>query len=319
MDEGGRKLATRTEVLQTRRKMKRQTASKYDKSAMLFLLPWFIGLVGLTLGPMIASLYLSFTDFDLLQAPKWTGFENYKNILTSDPMFMSSVRVTAIYVVTSVPLRLAFALFVAILLKRKIRGIGVYRAAYYIPSLMGGSIAISIMWRNIFGQSGLINKAIGVLGIHGPDWLGDPHYALFVLSLLSVWQFGSTMVIFLAGLQQIPDSYYDASSIDGASKFQQFLSITVPMLSPVIFFNLIMAVIEGFMQFTQAFVITNGGPLNSTLLFALYLYQKAFTDFQMGYASALAWILLVMVGILTALIFMTSKLWVHYEDGGDQA
>ncbi|MFD1676237.1 carbohydrate ABC transporter permease [Alicyclobacillus fodiniaquatilis] len=302
-----------------RRKMKRQTASKYDKSAMLFLLPWFIGLVGLTLGPMIASLYLSFTDFDLLQAPKWTGLENYKNILTSDPMFMSSVRVTAIYVVTSVPLRLAFALFVAILLKRKIKGIGIYRAAYYIPSLMGGSIAISIMWRNIFGQSGLINKAIGVLGIHGPDWLGDPHYALFVLSLLSVWQFGSTMVIFLAGLQQIPDSYYDASSIDGASKFQQFLSITVPMLSPVIFFNLIMAVIEGFMQFTQAFVITNGGPLNSTLLFALYLYQKAFTDFQMGYASALAWILLVMVGILTALIFMTSKLWVHYEDGGDQA
>lgn len=299
--------------------MKRQTASKYDKSAMLFLLPWFIGLVGLTLGPMIASLYLSFTDFDLLQAPKWTGLENYKNILTSDPMFMSSVRVTAIYVVTSVPLRLAFALFVAILLKRKIKGIGIYRAAYYIPSLMGGSIAISIMWRNIFGQSGLINKAIGVLGIHGPDWLGDPHYALFVLSLLSVWQFGSTMVIFLAGLQQIPDSYYDASSIDGASKFQQFLSITVPMLSPVIFFNLIMAVIEGFMQFTQAFVITNGGPLNSTLLFALYLYQKAFTDFQMGYASALAWILLVMVGILTALIFMTSKLWVHYEDGGDQA
>lgn len=310
-------MITKTEISAIKPKIKKRTASKYDKSAILFLLPWLIGLVGLTIGPMVASLYLSFTDFNLLQAPKWVGLGNYEHIFSSDTIFATSLRVTAIYVVSSVPLRLAFALFVAMLLNRKIKGIGIYRAAYYVPSLMGGSIAISIMWRNIFGQSGLVNKALNLIGIHGTAWLGDPHYALYVLSLLSVWQFGSTMVIFLAGLQQIPESFYDAASIDGASKVQRFFSITIPMLSPVIFFNLIMAVIEGFMQFTQAFVITNGGPMNSTLLFALYLYQKAFKDFQMGYASALAWLLLILVGILTGLLFATSKLWVHYESGED--
>lgn len=298
-------------------KTKSRIASKYDKSAILFLLPWLIGLVALTIGPMIASLYLSFTQFDLLQPPKWVGLSNFKQIFSSDQYFMTSVKVTAIYVISSVPLRLAFALFIAVLLNRKIKGIGIYRAAYYVPSLMGGSIAISIMWRNIFGDDGLVNKGLSFLGIHGLSWFGDPHLALLVLSLLSVWQFGSTMVIFLAGLQQIPESYYDASAIDGASKVKQFFLITIPMLSPVIFFNLIMAVIEGFMQFTQAFVITNGGPMNSTLLFALYLYNKAFTDFQMGYASALAWILLIFIGILTGILFATSKLWVHYESGGD--
>lgn len=298
-------------------KTKSRTASKYDKSALLFLLPWLIGLIGLTIGPMIASLYLSFTQFDLLQPPKWIGLSNFNQIFSSDQYFRTSVKVTALYVISSVPLRLAFALFIAVLLNRKIKGIGIYRAAYYVPSLMGGSIAISIMWRNIFDDNGLVNKGLSFLGIHGPSWFGDPHLALYVLSLLSVWQFGSTMVIFLAGLQQIPESYYDASAIDGASKVKQFFLITIPMLSPVIFFNLIMAVIEGFMQFTQAFVITNGGPMNSTLLFALYLYNKAFTDFQMGYASALAWILLIFVGLLTAILFATSKLWVHYESGGD--
>ncbi|GGE26140.1 sugar ABC transporter permease [Pullulanibacillus camelliae] len=306
---------THTEITIKKSKLRKRVAPKYDKAAALFLLPWLIGLVGLTIGPMIASFYLSFTHFNLLQDPKWAGLSNYKQILTADEYFTTSLRVTAIYVVSSVPFRLAFALFVALLLNRKIKGIGIYRAAYYIPSLMGGSIAISIMWRNIFGETGLVNKALHVFGIHGSAWLGDPHYALYVISLLSVWQFGSTMVIFLAGLQQIPESYYDASAIDGASKLQQFFKITIPMLSPVIFFNLIMAVIEGFMQFTQAFVITNGGPINSTLLFALYLYQKAFTDFQMGYASALAWLLLILVGILTALLFITSKFWVHYESG----
>ncbi|GMA65120.1 sugar ABC transporter permease [Alicyclobacillus fastidiosus] len=312
-------MATKLDHFVIKRRARKQLASKYDKSAFIFLLPWLIGLVGLTVGPMIASLYLSFTNFDLLQPPKWVGLSNYKKMLTSDPNFAESVRVTAIFVFSSVPFRIVFALFIAMLLNRKIKGIGVYRSAYYVPSLIGGSIAVSIMWRNIFGQTGLVNTVLGLVGIHGPDWLGDPNYALYVLSLLSVWQFGSTMVIFLAGLQQIPNSYYDASSIDGASKVQQFFYVTIPMLSPVIFFNLIMAVIEGFMQFTQAFVITGGGPMNSTLLFALYLYQQAFTNFQMGYASAMAWGLLIMIAIITGLLFLTSKFWVHYEDGGDQS
>lgn len=285
----------------------------------LFISPWLIGFLALTAYPLFLSLYYSFTNYTLMQPMEWIGTRNYERIFTSDPNFVQSAKVTFTYVLASVPLKLAVALFVAIILNKAVKGIGVYRTAIYFPSLIGGSIGVSLLWRNIFGVDGVFNKLIAVFGFEGKGWITSPDTALGTLILLTVWQFGSTMVIFLAGLKQIPNDLYEASSVDGANKFIQFFKITLPMLSPIFYFNLIMAVIGAFQMFTSAFVITNGGPMNATYVYALYLYERAFSRYELGYASALAWIMLVVIVIATVLIALSSRYWVFYEsDTGEK-
>lgn len=282
----------------------------------LFLLPWFIGFLGLTIGPIITSLYLSFTHFDLLTAPRWAGLDNYVRMFTNDRNFVASMRVTMFFVVFSVPLKLAFALGVALLLNRGMRGLPLYRALFYLPSLLGASVAIAILWRQIFAGNGLVNQFLSMFGIVGPSWISNPNYSLWTLIILSIWQFGSPMIIFLAGLRQIPQDMYEAASLDGAGKWRMFWKITLPMLTPVVFFNAIIQTIEAFKSFTPAFIISGGtgAPINSTLFYTLYLYNEAFSFFRMGYASALAWVLLAIVAVFTAFSFLTSKFWVHYDD-----
>ncbi|TYL93406.1 sugar ABC transporter permease [Bradyrhizobium rifense] len=281
----------------------------------LFLAPWLIGFFGLTLGPALVSLYLSFTDYDLLSNPRWVGAANYVRIATSDPKFSAAMRVTFLYVALAVPLKLAFALLVAMMLNRGLRGLPLYRAIFYLPSLIGASVAVSVLWRQLFAGDGLLNQALKLVGIHGPSWISNPDTALYTLVALSVWQFGSPMIIFLAGLRQIPKDVYEAAEIDGASRNQQFWRITLPLLTPVVFFNVVVQTIDAFKAFTPAFIISGGtgGPIDSTLFYTLYLYQEAFAYFRMGYASALAWVLVVIIAAFTALSFLSSRYWVHYD------
>jgi multiple sugar transport system permease protein len=281
-----------------------------------FLLPWLIGFLGLTLGPTLASLYLSFTNFDLLQDPQFIGTANYERIISNDVKFWHSMQVTFTYVILAVPLKLAFALGLAMVLNRGIAGLPLYRALFYLPSLLGASVAIAVLWRQLFAKDGLVNAALSIVGFEGPSWISDPNYSLYTLVLLSIWQFGSPMIIFLAGLRQIPPDVYEAANIDGANKVQQFFKITLPLLTPVVFFNGIVQTIDAFKAFTPAFIISEGtgGPIDSTLFYTLYLYQEGFAYFRMGYASALAWILLIIIACFTAFSFLTSRYWVHYND-----
>ena len=281
----------------------------------LFLVPWFLGFFGLTLGPMLVSLYLSFTDYPLLQEPTWIGLDNYTRMFFEDPRYLQSVKVTVLYVVISVPIELAFALFLALVLNRGLAGLGTYRAIYYVPSLLGSSVAVAVMWRQIFSADGLVNQVLAFAGISGPSWISTPEYSLYTLIALTVWQFGSPMVIFLAGLRQIPADLHDAASVDGAGRIRRLLHITLPILTPIIFFNLVLRIISAFQSFTGAYIISggSGGPSDSTLFYTLYLYQEGFTNFRMGYASAMAWMMLVTVGAVTAINFFMSRYWVHYE------
>jgi len=284
-----------------------------DRAAYLFLGPWFLGVLLLTGGPILASLALSFTDFDMLRAPRWVGVGNYRQ-LTSDPHYATALNVTFVYVIVSVPLVTAFALIVAALLSR--RHSAAYRAAYYLPSLLGGSVAVSILGREIFGGDGLVNRALNGLGVVGPSWISSPDYALYTLIVLHVWQFGSPMLIFLAGLKQIPADLYEAAAVDGAGPVKRFARITLPLLTPLIFFNLVLQMINSFKAFTPAFIISGGtgGPADSTLFYTLYLYHEGFANFRMGYASAMAWVLLLIIAAFTAGMFATARHWVHYGD-----
>ncbi len=286
--------------------------------AYLFLSPWVAGALLLTLGPMLASLYLSFTDYDLFTSPEWIGFDNYKRMFTEDPRFLSSVWVTAKYVLISVPLKLAAALAVALLLNHGGRLQGFYRSAFYAPSLLGASVAVALVWRVVFDNGGPVDRTLNTFGLSTGGWTSNPTYALYSIVLLAVWQFGAPMVIFLAGLKQIPPELYDAAAIDGAGWWNSFRSVTVPMLSPVILFNLVLETIHAFQAFTPAFIVSGGrgGPSDSTLFYTLYLYQRGFNDFRMGYASAMAWVLLIAIALVTALLFRTSRSWVFYA-GGD--
>jgi multiple sugar transport system permease protein len=296
-----------------------QRSWRRNRAGYLFLTPWLIGFFGLTLGPAIASLYLSFTDYDLLTPARWAGLKNYEYAFFQDQRLGNAISVTFHYVLWSVPLKLAVALALAMALDRGVRGLPVYRAIFYLPSLLGASVAIAILWRLIFGADGLVNQLLLLtLGITGPGWVTHPDYALSTLVVLAIWQFGSPMVIFLAGLRQIPQDLYEAASMDGAGPVRQFVRITLPLLAPVIFFNLVFQTIEGFKAFTQAFIVSGGrgGPVDSTLFYSLYLYIEAFENFRMGYASALAWLLLVIIGIFTAIAFLTSRYWVYYDDEG---
>lgn len=286
------------------------------RAAYLFLAPWFVGLVVITIGPILASLYLSFTDYNLLEEAKWVGWDNYIKMFTEDPRFLASLKVTTIYVIVSVPLQLAFALFLALVLDRGLRGLAIYRSIFYLPSLLGGSVAIAILWRKVFGADGLVNAVLAIFGVQGTGWVGHPDYALGTLILLHVWTFGAPMIIFLAGLRQIPRSYYEAAAVDGAGFLRQFRSITLPLLTPIIFFNLVLELIKSFQSFTQAFIVSGGkgGPADSTLFYTLYLYLKGFKNYDMGYAAAMAWVLLLIIAGLTAVNFLASKYWVFYGD-----
>lgn len=289
---------------------------KYDYVGLLFIAPWIIGFLAFQLYPLVASFIYSFTDYSMLNNPSFIGLKNYKDIFTTDANFWQSMKVTLIYVGISVPLKLVVALFIAMILNVKIKFVGFFRTLYYLPSIMGGSVAIAVLWRFLFMKDGFINKLLATINIQGADWLGDVKFSLFTISLLTVWQFGSSMVLFLAGLKQIPEELYEAGRMDGASKVRMFFTITVPMLTPIVLFNIIIQMINAFQDFTAAFVITNGGPANSTYLYGIMLYQNAFQFFKMGYASALSWILFVIIIAITALIFKSSSKWAHYEDGG---
>jgi len=285
-------------------------------AAYLFLTPWLIGLFAFSLFPIVASLYLSFTSYDMLNPPVWSGLENFHNIFT-DKRFYQSLRVTLTYVLLGVPLELMFALTLAIVLNYSLsKAVNVYRGIYYIPSLIGGSVSVALLWRQIFGSDGLINQALEWFGVAGTSWIANPQTALYTIVLLKVWQFGSPMVIFLAGLKQIPKELYEAAEIDGAGRRQCFFQVTLPLLTPVILFNLIMQLIGSFQAFTPAYIISggNGGPVNSTLFYTLYLYQQGFQNYQMGVASAMAWILLLLIALFSAITFWSSKRWVHYME-----
>ena len=287
-----------------------------EASGYGFLLVWLIGFFAFTFGPTIASLYLSFTEYDLAKTPHWVGWTNYVRIVTDDPRFRDAMHVTLVYVSLSVPLKLLMALVVALALNKGLEGLSIYRAIFYLPSLLGGSVAISILWRQLFSTDGLATYLMQLIGYDGPGWISTPEHALDTLIVLSVWQFGSPMIIFLAGLRQIPRDMYEAASMDGAGRVRQFFKITLPLLTPVIFFNVVMQTIESFKAFTPAFIVSagTGGPANSTLFYTLYLYQEAFAFLRMGVASALAWILILIIAAFTAIAFATARWWVHYDD-----
>jgi multiple sugar transport system permease protein len=286
-----------------------------NKAAFFFLLPWFLGLLLITAGPVAASFVLGFTDYNLIQPPEFNGLDNIRRML-SDERLHQAAGVTFRYVLVSVPLQLLAALGLAMLLDRGLRGLAFYRSAFYLPSLLGSSVAIAVLWRQIFGAEGLVNRLLEMAGGSGRGWISDPDTALSTLIVLNVWTFGAPMVIFLAGLRQIPAMYYEAASVDGANRWTQFRRITVPLLSPIIFFNLVLQIIHAFQAFTQAFVVSGGtgGPSDSTLFYTLYLYQRGFNNFDMGYASALAWLLLIVIAAFTALNFLAAKRWVFYDD-----
>ena len=299
---------------------RRQKPSKQrhpdNRAALGFLSPWLLGAIVLSLIPMLASLVISFTKYNMIQTPQWVGWRNYAHMF-SDPRFTNSLVVTFTYVIVSVPLQLLAALALALVLNHGMRGLALYRSALYLPSMLGGSVAVAVLWKMVFGSSGLFNALLGFFGIDSTmSWVANPATANWTLIALHVWQFGSPMVVFLAGLRQIPKELYEAASVDGAGTWRQFRSITLPQLSPIIFFNLVMSIINSFQTFTQAYVVSGGtgGPSDSTMFYTLYLYQQGFAYLRMGYAAALAWVLVLIIAVLTGINFFVSKFWVHYDD-----
>ena len=288
-----------------------------DYRGLFFIMPWLIGFLFLQLYPFLASLYYSFTQYSVLGQPKFIGLDNYIRLFTIDPDFKKSIMVTMKYALISVPSKLFFALIVALILNMRLKGINGFRTVYYIPSILGGSVAVSALWRLMFMSDGILNKLLELIGLPSVNWLGQAGTAMFTICLLQVWQFGSAMVLFLAALKQIPVDLHEAASIDGAGKVKRFFYITLPIITPIVFFNLIMQTINALQNFTSAFVITNGGPLKSTYLIGMKLYTEGFSNFKMGYASAISWILFAIILIFTLFIFKSSDAWVYYEDGGD--
>lgn len=281
----------------------------------VFAAPFIFGFICFSLIPILTSFYYAFTDYSMgSKSVAWVGGENFIRLFKDD-IFVKSLGITLKYVFISVPLKLAFALFVAFLLTRKSKLVTLYRSLYYVPSLVGGSVAVALVWKQLFARKGLFNSVLTEMGLGTINWFGDQKLALFPLILMSVWQFGSSMIIFAAGLKEIPTSYYEAAEIDGANGFQRFFRITLPCLSPIILYNLVMQTISAFMAFTQAFIITQGGPNNATMMYALYVYNQAFKYNNMGYACAMSWFMLVVMSIITLVIFKTSKMWVFSESG----
>lgn len=283
----------------------------------MFVLPFVLGILFFKLFPFIASFALSLTQYDLIDPPQYVGFENYRELAQNDPLFQQSLGVTLWFVILAVPLRVGFALLVAHVLNFKLRGINFFRAAFYIPSILGGSIAVAVLWRFIFAKHGLVNIALVKMGFEPVAWLADEHYSMLTIVLLFTWQFGSSMVIFLAALQNVPTSLYEAAECDGASKTVQFWRITVPLITPVIFFNMIMQMVHAFQEFNGPYMITEGGPLNSTYVLTLYIYDQSFKYFNLGYGAALSWVLFALVGALALISFWSSRYWVFYAGEKD--
>ena len=292
----------------------KQQLSKESVAGVLFTLPFTIGFLLFMIVPMGISLYYSFCDYDILSPPVFTGLKNFISMF-QDETFFKTLKVTFFFAFVSVPLKLLFALIVAMLLRENSKMSGVYRAAYYLPSIIGGSVAVSILWKRMFAMDGVVNKLLGMVGIQTSfSWLGDTRTAIWVLILLVVWQFGSSMLIFLSSLKQVPQSLYEAAEVDGASAPAKFFKITLPLLTPTIFFNLVMQMINGFLAFTQCYIITQGKPMNSTLLYTVYMYKQSFEFYNTGYGAALAWVMLAVIGLITLFLFATKRFWV-YEGG----
>ena len=305
---------TRSGAAPARRSL-REWLCKDSTAGVVCALPFIIGLLLFLVVPMLLSAYYSLCDYNILAPAQWVGLKNYIKIFTADSKFVKSLSVTLYYAFISVPLRLLFALIVALILLKNTRLTGFYRAAYYLPSIIGGSVAVAILWKRMFAIDGTFNVLLQTFGINCTTaWLGNVSTAIWMLILLSVWQFGSSMLIFLSALKQIPQTLYEAARVDGARGPQQFFRITLPLLTPTIFFNLVMQMINGFLAFSQSYIITQGKPMNSTLFYVVYMYQQGFEYFKAGYASALAWIMLVIIGAFTGVLFLTKRLWV-YEEG----
>lgn len=291
---------------------------KKNNVGLLYVAPWIIGFVVLTLWPIVSSFYYSLTDYSLArvgQTPDFLGLQNYINLF-KDTTFTDSLRATFIYTIFTVPLQLGFALFVAFILNFKLKAINFYRTAYYIPSILGGNVAVGVLWRSMFQPEGLVNTFLGTVGIHPVDWLSTPTGAMTVLVILKVWQFGSSMLIFLAALKEVPEELYESASLDGASKTKQFFTITMPLITPTIFFNLVMQLNNAFQEFNGPYIVTGRGPLNSTYLTSMFIYDKAFKEFDMGYASAASWVLFAIIVGMTVILFASQRKWVYYSDGG---
>ena len=283
----------------------------------VFILPFIVGFIVFMALPMLLSFGFSFTRYNILEAPVFIGLENYKTMFTSDPKFWKVFGVTMYYVLFSVPLRLLMALIVAMLLVKSTKLSGFYRAVYYLPSIIGSSVAVAILWKRMFASDGVINALLQTIGINSEiAWLGRTDTAIWTLIILAVWQFGSSMLIFLSGLKQIPVSLYEAATVDGANGIQRFFKITLPMLTPTIFFNQINQLINGFMAFTQSYIITQGKPRDSTLFYTVYMYFNSFTYNKLGYGCAMAWFMIFVVGMLTLILFKTQNKWVYYESEG---
>lgn len=298
-------------------KTKKTLGQKFNTEGVagyIFTLPFIIGFLAFMAFPMLMSLVYSFTKYSVLSSPTFIGLDNFKTMFTGDPVFWTSFKVTLYYVVFSVPLRLLMALIVALLLVRSTKLSGFYRAVFYLPSIVGSSVAIAILWKRMFASDGMINSMLNSIGIHCEiAWLGRTDTAIWTLIILAVWQFGSSMLIFLSGLKQINKSLYESANVEGANWFQKFFKITLPMLTPTIFFNLINQLINGFMAFTQSYIITQGKPRNSTLFYTVYMYQNSFTYNKMGYGCAMAWFMVLIVAALTLVLFISQKYWVYYE------
>ncbi len=284
-----------------------------ENKGFFFILPWLIGFLIFKVYPFGSSLFYSFTDYHLFDGISKFGLMNYDEIIHTKKI-VKAFAVTLKYAFMTVPLKLVFALFIAYILNFKLKGVNLFRTAYYIPSILGGSIAIAVLWKAVFKDDGIINMLLGYLGIEGPNWLASPSHALFVIALLRVWQFGSAMVIFLAALKGVPGDLYEAASIDGAGKWRQFFSITVPLITPVIFYNLVTQLCQAFQEFNGPFIITQGGPRNATMLISMLIYNNAFKSYEMGMASAQAWLLFLIVMTFTAVAFISQKKWVYYSD-----
>lgn len=294
--------------------MNRKKTMKREYQAYLYILPWILGFVILQLYPFVSSFIYSFTDYTVGAKATFQGLANYKKLFTQDKEFWNSLKVTILFALYTVPGKLIMALAVAMFLNRDLKGINLIRTLYYIPSLFGGSVAVALLWRLMFLDNGVINAILTALHLPVIQWLGDTRYALRTICMLEIWQFGSSMVMFLAALKQVPRSLYEAAEIDGAGKVTRFFHITLPQISPIIFFNLINQTIQALQNFTSAQVITEGGPLKSTYVLGLKLYKEGFSYFKMGYASAISWVVFVAIMIFTLAIFASSKLWVHYAD-----
>ena len=281
----------------------------------MFCLPFIIGFLVFLIIPMGISFYYSLCDYDILSPPEFVGLKNYIDMFTNDEVFWHSIKATLYFALVSVPLRLIFALLVAMILVKPTKATGFYRAAYYLPSTIGGSVAVAILWKRMFAPDGVVNSILGIFGIDTNfAWLSDTRTAIWTLILLAVWQFGSSMLIFLSALKQIPKSLYEAADVDGAGKVTKFFRVTLPLLTPTIFFNLVMQMINGFLAFTQSLIITQGKPMDTTLFYAVYMYQQSFSFSKSGYASAMAWVMLGIIAVITFVLFKTKKYWV-YEQG----